>query len=614
MNVETQSFVEYLKRLGLVDAKEGAERLQYIVELSLKEEEKNDAEIKMELVLKSAMYSYLITLNQNESYGIAKNLVQLWREDQRNSCHIMKTESRRRLNDISGIYRSGGLSKANLTDRTRSEDTMYISNSIHERLHEEARQKAMDQARNEKIKEELELKNCSFKPQISQSAAQKPVPPIKEFFSSLARPKENTDEIEAKKNQFELRDCTFKPQIQRSGHLSSRANMTTTLDAVSDNNKTQDDEEVVFERLYKAGKQRDEYIEALKEVKEKKEVEGCTFVPQVNRGAQPENTKSSSKIEEDVSSPDPFSRLYQDNQRREKDREDKKKVQDALETSLCTFNPDRPTKKKDGKFAAALERYKSKERFDEIQRAGTSANKEKDSPIHPTPGSTPNHCKDTKRSNNVSLSRDYNQFERLYSKRLEYQENKHKLSQKLFHEQGVSFKPDLSKTARRADSSMRDDGDTKSGVWKRTEEFLRRREEKVNKMKEEELKHTTFSPTIYTKQQPVNKGLRESLSTGSLNPEKRSERLHKKAAELEKKREASRQRMAAESEFSFKPQINPRTKSGASGNQNYSPKGDLTSKASFFGGKNRTSRRNFNHLHTAAATTTESSKILKEVN
>ena len=63
MNVETQSFVEYLKRLGLVDAKEGAERLQYIVELSLKEEEKNDAEIKMELVLKSAMYSYLITLN-----------------------------------------------------------------------------------------------------------------------------------------------------------------------------------------------------------------------------------------------------------------------------------------------------------------------------------------------------------------------------------------------------------------------------------------------------------------------------------------------------------------------------------------------------------------------
>lgn len=55
--------------------------------------------------------------------------------------------------------------------------------------------------------------------------------------------------------------------------------MTTTLDAVSDNNKTQEDEEVVFERLYKAGKQRDEYIEALKEVKEKKEVEGCTFVP-----------------------------------------------------------------------------------------------------------------------------------------------------------------------------------------------------------------------------------------------------------------------------------------------------------------------------------------------
>ena len=86
---------------------------------------------------------------------------------------------------------------------------------------------------------------------------------------------------------------------------------------------------------------------------------------------------------------------------------------------------------------------------------------------------------------NNSLTTSQTRFNTLYNKRIQYNDNKEKLRENLLRDQGVSFKPDLSKT--KSHASLAD-----GNLIARNEEFLRKKEEKIKKKKLEEEQQLNF--------------------------------------------------------------------------------------------------------------------------
>ena len=179
-----------------------------------------------------------------------------------------------------------------------------INANIFHFLHNEAQRKQYKLMENERKKEEMETKGCSFQPNATMSKNSSLAKSSLDVFERLQHDVKKEKKVmnESKKFQLEMRGCTFTPTLSTKS-LTSRGkesrregsrNKTPSLD-----NSALDR---TFERLYKEHQVKKQIQMENEFRKQRIEIKDCTFQPALT-------TRSHSSRGGDIT--DRFNRLYQ---------------------------------------------------------------------------------------------------------------------------------------------------------------------------------------------------------------------------------------------------------------------------------------------------------------
>lgn len=207
------------------------------------------------------------------------------------------------------------------------------------------------------------------------------------------------------------------------------------------------------------------------------ELKECTFSPTINRkgffnGATGKSTDRSPS-QDGPGGDDTYIRLYQKHKEYEEKRQQKQEEKLQKELEECSFVPHRITKKKDKKFAMAAQR--SVDHFDRAQyerqhkeQMMQEINLEKQNP-RSDKGQNSRYPKTPREENEDEF------FDKLYRKKDEFEAKKKERLARLLDD--ISFQPKLNKNKNYV---------VTKDVIERNQEFLAKKNEKIQKMKQEE--------------------------------------------------------------------------------------------------------------------------------
>lgn len=187
------------------------------------------------------------------------------------------------------------------------------------------------------LQKESEVAGCTFQPKITEKGKASAAPAVKKRFDLLYESKrESLEQLEEKRIAHELSGCTFKvcnPHVYIL--LSCNLLLCNALSQPTVNKrrslsvpKSRPGCQQVHERLHNFGKENKSKIERLKDEKEKKSLENCTFSPAVNK-------QRNDRLGQSKSRESPWERLHRPCTKEDMMARLERSVQDPN----CTFRP-----------------------------------------------------------------------------------------------------------------------------------------------------------------------------------------------------------------------------------------------------------------------------------
>eukprot|EP01022_Parablepharisma_sp_SALTPOND_P014358 TRINITY_DN1943_c0_g1_i1.p2 TRINITY_DN1943_c0_g1~~TRINITY_DN1943_c0_g1_i1.p2 ORF type:complete len:696 (+),score=109.46 TRINITY_DN1943_c0_g1_i1:287-2374(+) len=347
-----------------------------------------------------------------------------------------------------------------------------VKGSIFNKLHSEATTKQEIKQMNEEIKKTREMQGCTFKPRIRSEVGHYPSETRSAVYERLSQSNklQRQQYYEMQKSANEIKHCTFQPQLPKA--KPRRASQSAIgLD------------EPVYDRLHRHAEVIDQVRQAKALAKKESEVESCTFVPRINRGACRSMSQDSRGNR--------FDELYMKHAEKKQkiakkalEREEKVGAKcpfrPNLNLSKCSFGGDSEVLECDmPRYERLYSKHAQKEKMLEQKRRELAEEEKKLRAFASK--------KVLKEKQN---NKEEEPFTRLYSQDKVYRQKKSELSKKLMQEMGVSFTPRINNT-----SIQLSENDSR-GVIERNEQFLKEKNTKLSKQVPTELKECTFVPKV----------------------------------------------------------------------------------------------------------------------
>ena len=310
--------------------------------------------------------------------------------------------------------------------------------SIHERLYNESYVKNNMKIIREEVKKQEELKGCTFHPTVtepdrSRSPGKRERSP-EQVFERLARDNKNTNQslYEEKRKELEMKECTFKPNITQSSPSHERQKTQFEFSEKQLLNQT-------FERLHS---EKSLYIRrkiANERERQEREIIGCTFSPKINKrgyflSPDGRSSKEMSRVRSEALYSDYFEReRHKTKVRLDIDQEESKRLTfkpELISKSMVKLDPNVPTEER--LLSWERERVRKLEESKEQKRKSESAEK-RPRINRESPERAPRTQETPKRET----------YNRLYQDSALKKERTKEREKKLMEELGCTFSPKL---------------------------------------------------------------------------------------------------------------------------------------------------------------------------
>ncbi|CAD8169284.1 unnamed protein product [Paramecium octaurelia] len=185
-------------------------------------------------------------------------------------------------------------------------------NDTCERLYMDGIIQKVKKGQYEQEKQQLELKECTFKPQVNVEAIRKnEIEVFDRLYKTQLISKNDFSEIKQKQ---EISQCTFTPSINKQESISN----FQTVD-----NKQQP----IFDRLFQESISRSNLKQSYAPVREQKELQECTFKPQISH-------RQINRSGDDI-----FKRLHNESAEKQQVQAFQRLDKETKELEQCTFKP-----------------------------------------------------------------------------------------------------------------------------------------------------------------------------------------------------------------------------------------------------------------------------------
>ncbi|CAD8104442.1 unnamed protein product [Paramecium sonneborni] len=188
-------------------------------------------------------------------------------------------------------------------------------NDTCERLYMEGIVQKVKKEQYEQEKQQLELKDCTFKPQVNvENIRNKEIEVFDRLYRTQLVSKNDFSEIKQKQ---EISQCTFTPSINKQEQISNFLPL--------DNKQTAQTQ--IFDRLFQESIQRSNLKSSYAPYREQKQLQECTFKPQISN-------RQLNRSGDDI-----FKRLHNESVEKQQIQAFQKLDKESKELEQCTFKP-----------------------------------------------------------------------------------------------------------------------------------------------------------------------------------------------------------------------------------------------------------------------------------